>query len=88
MRIGRFEWDADNLIHIARHHVSPDEIEEVFDQKYLLLRTKKGRYLALGETSAGRHLTVVFELMAKNKSIRAITARDMDYKERKYYRKN
>lgn len=87
MRIERFEWDAENLAHITRHYVSPDEVEEVFEQKYLLLKTKKSRYLALGITSAGRYLIVVFEVKMRNKSVRTITARDMDYKERKYYRK-
>jgi len=29
MEISDFQWDEDNVAHIARHHVYPDEVEEL-----------------------------------------------------------
>ncbi len=29
MEINEFEWDDSNVQHIARHKVSPDEVEDV-----------------------------------------------------------
>jgi len=34
MEISDFQWDEDNVAHIARHHVYPDEVEELaFDDE-------------------------------------------------------
>jgi len=41
-KIKRFEWDAGNISHIARHNVRPGEVEEVFWDKILPI-TKPGR---------------------------------------------
>jgi hypothetical protein len=29
---GRFEWDRHNVAHIARHKVTPEEVEEVLSK--------------------------------------------------------
>lgn len=61
MTINEFDWDDANIEHIARHHVTIDEAAEVFVERVLLLRTRSQRYIALGQSSAGRLLTIVFE---------------------------
>jgi hypothetical protein len=81
-------WDDENVEHIARHHVSPGEVEEVcFGTERMILRAEKaGRYVVLGRTEAGRYLTVVVTAPHKGRS-RVITARDMSAKERRRYTK-
>jgi uncharacterized DUF497 family protein len=41
-----FEWDEENINHIAQHQVETDEAEAVFDHRPLILRTEDGKYLA------------------------------------------
>lgn len=76
-----FEWDDDNIEHIARHDVEIDEAEAVFDNKPSVLRTQGNRYLAVGQTDEGRYLAVVF--VRKPGRVRVITARDLTEKEKK-----
>ena len=52
--------------------------------KYMCAVLILKRYLILGQTNAGRYLAVVF-VWKPSKTIRPITARDMDEKERNYF---
>jgi uncharacterized DUF497 family protein len=54
MRRARFEWDQQNLAHLARHSVDWDEAEAVVANDPLVLRTSDGKYLAYGQTDEGR----------------------------------
>lgn len=50
------DWDDDNIEHIARHGVSPDEVEQVFRNDYFMKKdtgTKddKERYIIAGRTN-------------------------------------
>ena len=88
MRISDFEWDEGNVIHLELGHgIEPEEVEEVFANKPLFRRTKKGHYAAFGPTSSGRYLTVIFELIEKG-VVRPITGWDMKLAEIKYYKKH
>jgi uncharacterized protein len=82
-----FFWDKDNLSHIARHHVSKDEAEQVIQNDPLDLerqiRNGEQRLLHLGETNAGRVLFVVLTL--RNEMLRVVTAFPADRKARKFY---
>lgn len=85
-----FEWDKHNEEkNRQKHRVSSSESEEVFVNQPLLVADdlkhseKEKRYLALGRTNSGRLLHVVFTMRGDN--IRAISARDMNRKERKEY---
>ena len=87
MEIREFDWDDDNIEHIARHQVSPDEVEDVaFDDEPWIRRGKKGTRYMLGFTISGRYLFVVYVLKRKGVA-RAVTAMDMDNKTRKLYKK-
>jgi len=87
MRIKAFEWDDDNLAHIADHQVSSEEAEEVFDSRPMIRRTRQGYYLGMGHSEAGRYLLVVFELKPGGLA-RVISARDMSKREQKSYRQH
>jgi len=87
MEIIEFEWDDGNIEHIARHGVSPDEVEDVaFDDEPWIRKGKKGTRYMLGYSVAGRYLFVVYVLPGKGIA-RVITAMDMDDKTKKRYRK-
>jgi uncharacterized protein len=85
-----FDWDDDNTHkNWEQHQVTPEEAEDVFFHEPLVVRsdvrhskTEKRRY-ALGQTSAGRRLFVVFT--ARRKLIRVISARDMNRNETETY---
>jgi uncharacterized DUF497 family protein len=87
MEITEFEWDDDNIEHMARHNVSPDEVENVAfdDEPWVKIGRGETRYL-LGYTVGGRYLFVVYILKGKGKA-RVITAMDMDEKTRRLYKR-
>jgi uncharacterized protein len=88
MKIEKIIWDLETVNHIARHTVSPEEVEEVFfneDDKPVILKGKEGKYLAYGETQSGRYLLVVWAIHYKKTVV--ITARDLTKKEKQFYRR-
>ena len=87
MEIREFEWDDNNIEHIARHGVFPDEVEDVaFDNNPWIRKGRKGTRYMLGYTVAGRYLFVVYVLKGKGIA-RVITSMDMDDKTKKLYKK-
>ena len=75
---------------VIKHHVETYEVEEVISSKAKFRLIEKGErkgenvYLALGQTDAGRYLSVIF-LYKKEKEALIVSARDMARKERKQY---
>jgi uncharacterized DUF497 family protein len=73
-----------------KHHVEIYEVEEVLDNKPKFRFVERGEregediYMALGQTEAGRYLTVFF-IHKKTKEVLILSARDMAEKERKMY---
>lgn len=87
MRISDFEWDDGNALRLELGHgITPEEAEEVFANRPLFQRTKKGHYVAFGPTSVGRYLTIVFELKPHGVA-RPITGWDMSGAEIRRYSK-
>ncbi len=85
-----FDWDAGNLEkNLERHQVSTGECEQVFFQRPIRIAPDREhsrnepRYAALGQTAAGRLLTIVFAMHGT--LIRVISARTMSRRERKVY---
>ena len=85
-----FQWDeANSSKNWQKHKVSPAECEEVFLNQPLLveedakLSDRDDRYYALGKTDRDRFLFIVFTI--RSHSIRVISARNMNRKERKVY---
>lgn len=81
-----FWWDELNIEHIAEHGVEPYEAEEVIDNTPLVLRASEGKFLAYGQTDAGRYLIVVFAPKGDQR-LRVVTARDMTQAEKGKLRK-
>ena len=84
MYVTGFEWNEYNIEHIARHHVTPQDVEEACYLSPLILKGRSSRYYILGQSESGRYLAIVIEYKGKG-MVKVITARDMDYKERKRY---
>ncbi len=80
-----FDWDTNNIEHIARHNISPDEVETVFENA-LFRKGRDGRYLVYGTTDSGRYLFIVITV-SKSGLARIITARNMIPTEKRYYSK-
>ena len=81
-----FVWDDENVAHIARHGVSPDEVEEALVGDPLVLRGADDRYLAYGRTENDRWLFMVY-VTRPGSRVRALTARDMTEREKRLYRR-
>lgn len=86
-----FEWDNNNADKIwLKHKVSPSECEQIFFNLPLVVDDdvrhsgQEKRFFALGQTEAERFLFVVFTV--RGNSIRIISARDMNRKERRVYK--
>lgn len=87
-----FEWDAGNADkNWERHGVTQGESEQIFFNRPVLVAADpthsraEPRYAALGQTSEGRLLTVVFTI--RGTLIRIISARDMSRRERRRHEK-
>lgn len=90
VRLDGFEWDEGNSAkNWLRHEVQQAEAEQALLNTPLVVNasrqhgTVEPRYIALGQTDAGRLLTVVFTI--RGTRIRVISARAMSKPERKVY---
>jgi hypothetical protein len=76
MKMLSFNWDEENIRHLARHKISPAEVEEVIGNRprdvESELRNGEERVVQVGETDAGRILIVVST--TRNLKIRVVTA--------------
>lgn len=87
MKISQILWDEETIYHIAKHGISPKEVEEaIFEGNSIILKGRNGRYIVLSRAMSGRYLTIVVSFKLKGR-IKVITARDMDDKEQKYYQR-
>lgn len=93
MNISEFVWNNDIIKHIAKHNVTPEEVEEVCFSKILIIKSKQSSkglnptYYALGRTESGRYLFIMFIYFKRGRAM-VVTARDMDNGEQKYYRRH
>ena len=85
-----FDWDEGNSDKSRRKHgISIEECEQVFSNTPILFlddlkhSADEERYIAMGQTDAGKKLFVVFTL--RTGKVRVISSRAMDKKERRFY---
>lgn len=90
-----FEWDAGNARKsVDKHGISREEAEEAFENEPLLLAedprhsAAEPRFHALGRTNQGLALQIAFTLRSEGRSIRVISVRRMNRKERILYERN
>lgn len=86
MKIAGLEWDDVNAKHIARHMVTPLEVEDVCFGQHIAYAGENNRYILYGQTESGRYLKVVIARLRKN-LFRPITAFEMSDSEKHSYRK-
>ncbi len=86
MLIGELQWDDENVEHIARHNVNPQEVEDVCFGLHISEKATGQRYILSGQAVAGRYLTVVVERVGKG-VFRPITAFEMSQNYRRRYQK-
>jgi uncharacterized DUF497 family protein len=80
------EWDDDNVEHIARHAVEPEEVEEIVYEdchsSWIVRGRRRGirevRWTVFGQTCGGRYLIVVIAPSPKRGVWRAVTAMEME----------
>jgi uncharacterized DUF497 family protein len=73
----KFDWDEANIGHIARHGVTPEEVEQAFANNPLVVlavleRSGEERVLCAGFTDGGRPLQFVYTV--RRGRIRVVTA--------------
>lgn len=87
-----FDWDDGNRTKCRKHGVPIDQIEDLFSRSLMIFpddahSIAEERYRAVGRTSAGRHVFIVFTIrtVRGERHIRPISARYMHAKEISYY---
>ena len=89
MRIDEIIWPEERIEHIARHGITPAEVEETCFGKPLVQRAKsEGEnpiYYLLGQTAAGRYLLCVVIRFPDGNGY-PVTAREMTASEKRRYR--
>ena len=83
--VHRLIWDTWNIAHIARHAVTPEEVEEVCHGQPVTSQTYKGRLRVVGPTRSRRMLTVILAPTEQPGIYYPVTARPADRKERRSY---
>lgn len=83
---GEIRWTLESEVHVARHGVIPDEVEEaLYSRPRLVEPGRDGIRLVYCGTIAGRHLLVVAEVPDGCDFI--VTARDMTEMEKRAFRR-
>lgn len=90
MKIHELVWPEDRIDHIARHGVTPEEVEEICYGRPFVQRAKSAgdnpAYYLLGQTDSGRYLFCVVIAFPDGKGY-PVTARPMTVKEKRRYRR-
>ena len=84
MRIYELIIEPGREEHIARHQVNVEEVEEVIFGVPFIRKARQGRYHIIGQTEAGRYLSV-FVAPRGNGIYGLVTARDADDAECRAY---
>lgn len=85
-----FEWDDDNVEHLARHAVAPEGAEEAVsdpDRTPAVAYRVPGerRRAIIGVTQNGRSLYVVYTV--RRRVVRVVSARDATERNRQHHRR-
>ena len=84
----KFDWDAGNRSKGLKHGVEPSEVEALFHRTVFHAGRiepahDESRWLLLGETDAGRRLSLIFT--RRGQKLRPISCRPMRRNERRLY---
>ena len=84
MKICELVWDDDNIDHIAKHNVTPDEVEDVCFGLHISKKESMQRYILSGQSAGGRYLNVVVQQIGRG-LFRPITAFEMSKNYKRTY---
>jgi len=79
-------WTDDSETHIARHRVTPEEVEQATQRPFYTMPGRNATTLLFGQTHAGRYLLVVLAGSGDG-CWDVVTAREMTDSERRVYKK-
>jgi uncharacterized protein len=79
-------WTDDSERHIARHGLTPEEVEETTHRPFHTMPGRDGTTLLFGQAHAGRYLLVVLAASGDGRWY-VVTACDMTDSERRIYKK-
>ena len=89
VRLTELLWDQDNEAHIARHAVTPAEVEDVVFAPSTRWEVQtshwRPRLVALGPTREGRLVFVVCEMPGSTGASVCVTARPATDREQRFY---
>ena len=87
IRAKNLKWDKWNRGHIAKHNLTPRQVENVlFDENRKFLDTYDNRFAILGRM--GKRLLFVVLAKQTGRKFYVVSARDMNKRERNFYRDN
>ncbi|MGA3047667.1 MAG: BrnT family toxin [Terracidiphilus sp.] len=82
-----FDWDDENIRHLALHQITPVEVEQAIANRPVDLKSElrngEERVPHIGETDAGRILVVVSTM--NDKKVRVVTAWPANRNYRRYF---
>ena len=87
--ISSIRWSESSVEHIAKHAVTPQEVEEVCFNESVAPFIRSGKddlHYVFGKTYGGRLLFIVVRFIRQGE-VRVVTARDMNTWERNYFKK-
>lgn len=79
-----FQWTDDSEADIARHGVTPEEVEQATERPFYTMPGRGGTTLLLGQTHAGRYLLIVLTGSSDGRW-HIVTARTMTESERRIF---
>ncbi len=85
-----WEWDEENEQELAGHHITPQEVYEVWANGPIWAPNKRhraGDWKMLGRTDGGRQLAIVIRFYADRSMLRPITGWDATAGEQSRYLK-
>src|SRR4051812_34712545 len=78
-------WDSWNIAHIAKHNVTPEEVEQVCFGNHIVRQSYNGRFLVIGYTEKLRPLAIILAPKPEEGVYYPVTARTADRRERRIY---
>jgi len=79
-----FQWTDASEAHIARHGITPSEVEQATERPFYTMPGRGGTTLLLGQTHAGGYLLVVLSGSGDGRW-HVVTARTMTDSERRVF---
>jgi hypothetical protein len=83
--IRKLVWDTWNIEHIARHDVTPEEVEEACNGNYSIRETYGGRLMMISPTQNGRLLAIVLAPKTEAGAYYTVSAWTASGKLRRFY---